>query len=282
MRTIVASLLILVALMGTNEVSATPAALASAAFCSERSYDSPPKTIRVFRIHKRGSRIPAHVETMSFKTYVGRVMAAGAWPAYKPMESLKSGAVVITQRAWWMINHHDRRFHWHGRCFDIMPGSAPRWCSGCDTGQFYVGAVYVHSRIRRAVDAVWDTRLFKHGRFIKPQWSGDGGSCGRSVTGFRLPENAVTACARKGWSWKRILRHYFAPVQIRSHPAGSKTAKSSASAVKSSMPSASPTAVFALRLDSVARVLEDLGALVSYFQQGSPQVVYAVNRAIPN
>jgi hypothetical protein len=143
-------------------------------------------------------------------------MASGAWPAYKPSESLKAGAAVIIQNAWYQINHHNRQFRWHGRCFDIMPGSAAPWCKRCDNGQFYKGPVKVHSKIWRAIDAVWGTRLYKHGRFIKPHWSGDGGRCGQSVTGFRLPEDAVTKCARKGWGYVRILRYYFAPVVIRS------------------------------------------------------------------
>lgn len=190
-------------------------AAAKRSFCSKPSYSSePPKTIRVFRIHKKGSSVPARIDTVPLRNYAAYVMAAGAWPASKPGDSLNSGAAVIIQNAWQQINHHNPQFSWRGHCFDIMPGSAPRWCSGCDHGQYYKGPVKVHSNIWRAIDKVWGTKLYKKGRFIKPHWSGDGGRCGQSVTGFRLPEDAVTKCARKGWSWLRILCYYFAPVRI--------------------------------------------------------------------
>lgn len=207
------------AVMSSEAIAASMTELQSAAArrssCSKGSYSEPPETIKVFRIHKKGSRISAHVDIVNFKTYVARVMAAGAWPAYKPMESLKAGVVVIAQNAWYQILHHNPKFRWRGRCFDIMPGSAPPWCERCDGGQYYKGPIKIHSRIWKAIDAVWGTVLIKRDRFIKPQWSGDGGHCGQSVTGFRLPENAVTKCARKGWSYLRILRRYFAPVKIR-------------------------------------------------------------------
>ena len=162
------------------------------------SRTTPPRTIRVFRadLHR--------VDRVPFRLYVQRVMASGAWPAYKPLESLKAGAVVITQYAWWeALRGH--RTGW-GQCFDIRDGG---W------GQFYRGSVYVHSKIRRAVDAVWGTTLRKHGRFIRTGWRGYGGSCASWTDGWRLMEDGATSCARRGMGWRRILRVYLDPVAIR-------------------------------------------------------------------
>lgn len=178
------------------------------------AHGGPPDTIRVFRRHHRGSSIPARIDVVPFQRYVERVMASGAWPAHKPMESLKAGAVVIANRSWWLATHRDPEMTWHGRHFDVTDGGRPRWCHGCDSGQFYLGSVRVHSRIREAVAAVWGVRLWK-GRWIKPQWSGDGGRCGQSINGWRLPEDAVTDCARRGWGWRRIIKLYLAPVEFR-------------------------------------------------------------------
>lgn len=172
-----------------------------------------PTVIRVFRIHHRGSSVPARIDTVPFQLYVERVMASGAWPAHKPMESLKAGATVIMQRARWLVAHPQRGYVWHGRRYDIHDGSVRKGLrgTGADSGQFYRSDVRVHSRIKRAVEAVWGTSLYKQGRFIKPGWTGEA----RQPNGWRLPEDSVTRLARRGWTWIRILHHFLDPVEIR-------------------------------------------------------------------
>jgi peptidoglycan hydrolase-like amidase len=164
------------------------------------SRTTPPKTIRVFRLHRKGSSVPAHIDTVDFSVYVKRVMASGAWPAYKPMESLKVGAVVIKQYAWWMILNHQSGHSWKGRCYDIT-----------DSEQYYRSNVDVHSRIKAAVNDTWSVSLRKGGRFFRTGWSGEGTSCGSRYDGWHVYEGGVTACARKGWGYVHILHRYLDP-----------------------------------------------------------------------
>jgi peptidoglycan hydrolase-like amidase len=173
------------------------------ASCTPAGYHRPPSTIRVFRMHRRGSKVRSRVETVYFKTYVGRVMASGAWPAHKPMESLKVGAIAIKQYAWWHILHHERGYELRGECYDIRDGD-----------QLYRQPFHLHSRIREAVDETWNVRLIKNRRLIRTGWTGDGGRCAQVTDGWHLLEDGVTACAKQGWRWRRIVRKYLAPVRI--------------------------------------------------------------------
>ena len=189
-------------------------ALSLSAVTPAQYVDAGSDTIAVFVSHKRHSAIPAHIERMSLWTYTGRILASGAFPAWEPMELIKAGAVVVAQRAVWLKRHHDPRFTWRGERFDVFSGSAPRWCRGCDAGQYYRPAVYVHSRIRHAVSAVMGWHIRKHGRMTKPQWSSGGSWCGDERRGNRLPAGGGAACARAGHDWRSILRVYFAPMDL--------------------------------------------------------------------
>lgn len=167
------------------------------------SYRVPPRTIRVFVSHRRGSPVPAHVERVSFRRYVSRVMNGGAWPAHKPMESLKVGAIAIKQYAWWSVMHHQRGYSWKGVCFDIRDGD-----------QLYRRPFRSHSRTWEAIDATWHVSLRKRGRFFRTGWSGGGGRCGQGVDRWHLLEDGVTDCARRGWKWRRITKRLLSPVSI--------------------------------------------------------------------
>jgi hypothetical protein len=168
-----------------------------------------PEYIRVFMIHHKGSSQPAEVLKMRFKSYVGRVMASGAWPAYKPGASLRAGAMVIKQRAHWFVCHPQEGYVFRGERYDIHNGSARAALPpSADDGQLLRRGVYVHSNIREAVNDVWQYFLRKDDQMAKPQWAGDGGRCGQVTTGNRLYEDGATDCARRGYRWKRILRVY--------------------------------------------------------------------------
>lgn len=168
-----------------------------------------PAYVDVFRRHAKGSSIPARVERVRFTTYVGRVLQSGAMPPDRPMEALKAMSVVVATRATWLVRHPDRRMRFRGRAFDVTDGSRPQWCSTCDGGQFY-RAVKVHSRIRHAVASVEGMLLRRpNGNVRKTRWSGPPAKCGRGVTGNALPAQGAAMCARRGYSWRRIIRVYF-------------------------------------------------------------------------
>lgn len=184
---------------------APPTADATAAGCSSRW----PATIRVHLAHKRGSPVPARVVTMGFDDYVGSVMASGAAPATKPMAALRAMATVVAARAHWFVCHPQPGYSWHGRRYDIHSGTARSALRGADAGQYLRPGAYVHSRIRRAVAAVHGTLLRRpNGSMRKPQWSGRPGRCGAGIRGNRLPAQAASDCARRGMSWRAIIRLY--------------------------------------------------------------------------
>ena len=194
-------LMLALLLAAPTTASIETVATAKSSSCSHwSSRTSPPPTIRVFRMHHRGSRVPAHIDVVAFPTYVQRVMASGAWPGSKPLESLKVGAIAIKQYAWWYVLNHQRGYSLHGHCYDIRDGD-----------QYYLGHAHPNSRIKAAVAATWGVSLRKSGRFIRTGWSGGGSRCGSSYDGWHLSENAVTACARHGWSWRRIVLRYLDP-----------------------------------------------------------------------
>lgn len=168
-----------------------------------------PTSIDVFRMHRKGSSVPARVERVRFTTYVGRVLQSGALPPDRPMEALKAMAVVVATRGTWLVRHPDRRMTWRGRRFDVTDGSKPRWCGTCDHGMYY-RPVKVHSRIRRAVSVVRGALLRRpNGNLRKPAWSGGPAKCGVGVTGNRLPAMGAVSCVRRGYSWRRVLAVYF-------------------------------------------------------------------------
>lgn len=168
-----------------------------------------PEYISVFRRHARGSSIPARVERVPFPLYVGSVLQSGALPPDRPMAALRAMAVVVATRATWLTRHPDPRMSFRGRAFAVTDGSRPAWCGTCDHGMYY-RAVRVHSRIRRAVDDVRGLLLRRpNGNLRKAAWSGTPSRCGAGVRGNRLPGQGAAACARRGYSYRRILRVYF-------------------------------------------------------------------------
>ena len=160
----------------------------------------PPTWLPVYRIHRRGSSVPARVERWRFRDYVAAVAESGAWPAGKPMESLEAGVIAIKQYSWWMAHHRCRSFR--GRAYAIT-----------DSEQFLARGMRPghrgHSRTRAAIDATWAVSLRKRGRLFRTGWSG-----GRGIDGWHLHEGTVTRLARRGWTWRRIVRHVLRPVTI--------------------------------------------------------------------
>jgi hypothetical protein len=183
----------------------------------ERCTTRNPRNIAVFMIHYRGSSRRAYIDHPGFKTYVGKVMASGASPAYKPIAVLKAMALTIKQRAHWFICHPQRGYTWRGQHYDIHNGSARKALRGrADSGQLYKPSAKVHSRIKRAVNEIWHLRLVRHnGNQGKPQWSGDGGRCLAVTTGNRLLDDGATDCAKRGRGWRWIIAKYLSSLEVR-------------------------------------------------------------------
>lgn len=167
------------------------------------SWDSrwvPPPTIRVL-VKAHGG----YVVKRPFRQYVAEVMAAGAWPGTKPAASLAVGALAIKQYAWWEVLHRPCDRVWKGRAYDIENGGIhqlwrPRSGLRTPTRTQYA-----------AVDETWAYHITKRGRFLRTGWTGTGGSCASYTDGFHAYEDGITDCARRGWTWQRIVRAYYQP-----------------------------------------------------------------------
>ncbi len=190
---------LLLGLAGQSDVNADGVPRNPERCTQSGDYRTPPRFIRVFIHHRRGSSIPARVERVPFKVYVSRVMNAGAWPARKPIESLKVGAIAIKQYAWWHVLHHQRGYVWRGRCYDIRDGD-----------QLYRPPFISHTKTWYAIETTWPVQLRKGGRLFRTGWRGNSGR-----DGWHLYEDTITRLAKRGWSWRRIVHQQLDPVTIR-------------------------------------------------------------------
>jgi hypothetical protein len=157
-------------------------------------------TVKVFMIHRKGSRYPAYIRRVGIERYVETVMASGAWPGSKPYQSLKVGAIAIKQYVRWHMCHHQRGYVWRGVKYDIRQGD-----------QFFMPnrAHRINRKIRRAVDATERIFLIKNGRLFRTGWRGNAGR-----DGWHLYEDTVTRLARRGWGYKAIIHQQLDPVRI--------------------------------------------------------------------
>ena len=164
------------------------------------SWRVPPETVRVFRLHRRGSKVPRRVETWSFRRYVAAVMASGAWSP-RVRESGKVGAIAIHGWAMWMVRHHQPGYSLEGRCYDVT-----------DSDQFIRGDMRpwskVPARTMELVRITWPVTLMKNGHRFRTGWSGGEGDS------WHLGEDQVRRLAERGWGWRRIIHRLLRPVEI--------------------------------------------------------------------
>jgi peptidoglycan hydrolase-like amidase len=155
-----------------------------------------PTTILVYR--KSLNR----VERVDFKTYVKNVLP-NEWVSTWPTESLKAGAIAVKNFGWYWALHSNRRTP-GGQCFDVYdhtssqvykPGSAKAVTSA-------------------AVDATWGTRLTRSGKIFRAQYCATTTACGNWVTGDWMSQYGSRDKARAGWSYSRILRHYYTGIAL--------------------------------------------------------------------
>jgi hypothetical protein len=182
------------ALVAIQPITGSAATTASAACAGWNSFTRPPDSIRVLR------RKSGRVETVPFRKYVITVMGK-EWPSYLPQPVVEAGAVAVKQYAWYHAAYSARNTA-DGRCYDVRDGV---------TDQLYKpGRARVSSDHYRAVDATWAVTIQKDGRFIMTGYRrGEKVRCGRDATGYKLFAMSATNCARKGYSWRQILRVYY-------------------------------------------------------------------------
>ena len=159
----------------------------------------PPKSVRVLRTRT------GKVETVPFRKYVARVMASGEWPTRLKMATLEAGALATKQYAWYytMKGHHRSNYVRGGKCYDVRDDT---------NDQLYKHYVSPTDRQWKALDKTWGLTLRKNGRFFLTGYrAGTNGTCATDANGWKLYAKSVEACARKGWSYTRILKAYLRP-----------------------------------------------------------------------
>ncbi len=144
----------------------------------------PPPTIRVFR-HASGT-----VNTVSFKPYTKNVLSRewiGSWTT----ESLRSGALLARNYAWYQVLHWRGGVDASGACFDIRDDT---W------DQVYDPSLPTWSTAAAAVDATWSALVHRDGH-IFPTYYNAGGvneACGANANGWKAYQWETQACGLAG------------------------------------------------------------------------------------
>jgi hypothetical protein len=160
----------------------------------------PPKSIKVLRTRT------GEVETVNFRVYVAEVMASGEWPSRLKMATLEAGALATKQYAWYyaLRGHHRSSYVSRGRCYDVRDDTRDQL--------YRPERATPTARQYRAIDSTWALTLRKNGRFFLTGYrAGSVSSCAADANGWKLYAKSVNACAKKGWSSKRILNRYLSP-----------------------------------------------------------------------
>ena len=177
-----------------------PAPAAAGSTCTGwTSTVNPPRTIRVLN-----QRL-GQVDTVDFRKYVKKVMASGEWPSRLKMATLEAGALATKQYAWYytLKGNHRSHYVYNGRCYDVRDDT---------TDQLYRHWAQPDERQKQAVDKTWGLSLRKNGNFFLTGYrAGSTGTCAADANGWKLYAKSVEACARLGWSYKRILNKYLNP-----------------------------------------------------------------------
>ena len=160
----------------------------------------PPPSVKVFRVKRR------RIDTVDFRQYVADVMASGEWPTRLKRATLQVGAVATKQYAWYyaLQGNHRASYVRNGECYDVRDDTRD---------QLYRPERFDPTdKQRRAVDVTWGLSLRKGGRFFLTGYrAGQEEACGADANGWKLYARSVEACARAGWSRRRIQDRYYSP-----------------------------------------------------------------------
>jgi len=178
----------------------SPEPVAAGSSCTGwTSYASPPRTIRVLRLST------GEIQTVDFRKYVAKVMASGEWPSRLQTATLETGALVTKQYAWYytMEGHHRSHYVRNGKCYDVRDDTAD---------QLYRHWASPTARQQRAVEKTWNLTLRKSGRFFLTGYRmGTASTCGADANGWKIYENSVEDCAKRGLTSTQILKKYLSP-----------------------------------------------------------------------
>lgn len=171
---------------------------AYAASCSGWSSESePPPTIRVYR-HETGE-----VDTVRFRKYTKNVLSR-EWISSWTRASLRAGALIVRNYAWYQVVHWRGGVNADGECYDVRDDARD---------QVYDPDRPIYGRARDAVNATWDRLLLKRGAIFPTYY--DAGTvdeaCGTNATGAKAFQWGTQSCGLDGLSMSQVLRTYYYP-----------------------------------------------------------------------
>ena len=188
-----------------------------------RSTFTPPRTIKVLRTSATtdDKKVKGTVQKVDFYDYVATVMAA-EWPERYPLETLKAGAIVTKQFAWYYILNYRGGVKWKDgvkQCYDVVDSTVDQWYKPETYGPGQDKWPDAGSKIRRAMDATWDQSLRKYKYstggsdfFLTGYRAGSSSAaCGEDATGFKLFHHSTKKCGEDGLKYEEILRTYLNP-----------------------------------------------------------------------
>jgi hypothetical protein len=177
-----------------------PEAVEASSCTGWTSLSTPPRTIKVLRTNK------GTVQKVPFRRYVAEVMASGEWPGRLRKATLEAGAVATKQYAWYyaMKGNHRSSYRRNGSCYDVRDDTVDQLYRPEKTNPT--------ATQQAAVTKTWGLTLRKKGRFFLTGYrAGSSGTCGADAHGWKLYARSAEACAKKGWSYQRILNRYYGP-----------------------------------------------------------------------
>ncbi len=203
--------------------AAAPAAVRVAASqCTPWTSETvPPASIRVLRTRRDlvDKDVVNTVQEVPFRDYVAVTMAV-EWPEHYPLETIKAGAVVTKQFAWYYVIHPRGRTvkleDGSKACYDVVDSTVDQYYY---PEKYGIGkAAGPGPKIMAALDATWGISLRKFSPmlqssrfFLTGYRAGSTSTCGADANGYKLFHHSARACGKDGLKFREILRRYLNP-----------------------------------------------------------------------
>ncbi len=217
----VALLLVAVAAAALLPGRASPSAASAASCTAWTSHTLPPERIRVLRV------ATGEVEKVRLRRYAKNVLSREWIPSWTE-ESLRAGALIVRNYAWYQILNWRGGVNEAGECYDVRDDVRD---------QVYDPSKPIYRRAANAVDAMWGRLLHRKGA-IFPTFYAAGAvdeACGAEANGTRARQWGTQSCGLDGLQPGKILKTYYYPrVRVFSAPTPTPT--------PTPTPAASPTA----------------------------------------
>jgi len=174
------------------------APVARAATCSGwTSHTEPPSTIRVLRVAS------GEVQTVRFRLYTKNVLSR-EWISSWTLRSLRAGALLVRNYAWYQVLHWRGGVNADGICYDVRDGVRD---------QVFDPSKPIYRRVARAVDEMWGKLLHRNGAVFPTYYAAGsvGEACGANANGTRAWQWGTQACGLDGLTPAKIVKTYYYP-----------------------------------------------------------------------